>query len=110
MAEEENRIVRIIKKINTDRNKACYQNILSFAKRENKEIEMDLVKEVTNNLLERNIIYDLNKGKVDKESFKLVVVDESSADKNNQINITGGVDDGSITPLENLINDNFYEL
>ena len=39
---------------------------------------MDSIKVLLNNLIQGNIIFDLNKGKLDKESFKLVVVKETS--------------------------------
>ena len=75
--EEEKRIIRIIKRIKSNRNRTSYQNILEFANLENNKLKMDS-KVLLNNLIQRNIIFDLSKGKLDKESFKLVVVEETS--------------------------------
>ena len=68
---EEKRIRRIILNVQTSRNRACYQNILSFAKRENQHLDMEIVKDLIRGMVEKNIIFDKNKGIVEKESFKL---------------------------------------
>ena len=65
------RIIRIIKRIKSDRNRACYQNILAFARREDKDLDTECVKETINNLVERNIITNINKDKPGMESFNL---------------------------------------
>ena len=59
----EKRICRIIKRIQANRNTAGYQNILAFAKREDKDLTMEHIKETINDLLEREMIVDKNKGK-----------------------------------------------
>ena len=51
MADEEKRFLRIIKKIQNQRNRACYQNLLEFAGRENKNINMDICKAIVDNLV-----------------------------------------------------------
>ena len=71
MGEEEKRILRIIRKIENQRGRACYQNVLEFARRENKTINMDIYKFIMLDLSKKNLI--INKGKVGKpESFKIV--------------------------------------
>ena len=74
--EEGKRVIRI----------ACYQNILALAKRENKDLDSEHIKEIVNNLLERNIITNINKDKPGMESFKLVSTEnmETENDKNNK--------------------------
>ena len=54
MADEEKRFLRIIKKIQNQRNRACYQNLLEFVGRENKNINMDICKAIVDNLVEKN--------------------------------------------------------
>ena len=44
MADEEKRVLRIIKRIENQRNRACYQNVLEFARRESNKIDMDICK------------------------------------------------------------------
>ena len=48
--EEEKRIIRIKKRIKNNRNRACDQNILEFANRENNNLNMDS-KVLLNNLI-----------------------------------------------------------
>ena len=72
MEQEAKRIMRIVKKIKLNRNRACRQNILSFAQREKKELTMDIYKPIIDDLLARNILIDVNKDKAGSdESFKL---------------------------------------
>ena len=59
-----NRILRIVKKIQDNRNRACYQNILT-------EITMEIYRPIIDDLLERNVLININKDKTDNESFKL---------------------------------------
>ena len=71
MADEAKRFLRIIKKIQNQRNRACYQNLLEFAGRENKNINMDICKAIVDNLVEKKLV--VNKGKIGQgESFKIV--------------------------------------
>ena len=70
--ENEKRIIRIIRRINNDRNRACYQNILAFAKREDKDLEMEDIRVNIDNLIEQNIVVNIKKDNPDMESFKLV--------------------------------------
>ena len=53
---EEDRLIRIIRRIQNQRNRACYQNILEFARRENKNIDMEVCKQLIKNLMEKNMI------------------------------------------------------
>ena len=70
-ADEEKRFLRIIKKIQNQRNRACYQNLLEFAGRENKNINMDICKAIVDNLVEKKLV--VNKGKIGQgETFKIV--------------------------------------
>ena len=50
---EEKRILRIITKIQSQRNRACYQNVLEFAGRENKDLNMDICKAIIDELVEK---------------------------------------------------------
>ena len=70
--EDEQRIIRIIKRIKNNRNKACYQNILDFARLEDKDITIENIKVTFKNLLDRNIIININEGKIDMTSFKFI--------------------------------------
>ena len=101
--EEEQRLIRIIKRIKNNRNKACYQNILAFALREDKDATMENIKVTINNLLHRNIITNTNNGKIDMESFKLV------ADENLETLEAETQVDTNCKSLENFINLKFYE-
>ena len=55
-SEAEKRICRIIKKIQANRNTASYQSILAFAKREDKKLTMDNIKESIKDLIAREIM------------------------------------------------------
>ena len=59
----EQRICKIIIKKKPNHNKACYQIILAFAKREDTQPTTENIKETINDLLEREIIYNKNKDK-----------------------------------------------
>ena len=54
MEEQEKKIIRIIKRIKKDRNRACLQNILSFANREENKMEMEEVKTIVDKLVYLN--------------------------------------------------------
>ena len=43
MDEQDEKIIRIIKRIKNDRNRACLQNILSFANREENKMELKTI-------------------------------------------------------------------
>ena len=68
---EKERLVRIIKKITAQRNRAGYQKILAFAQRENKTLIMDDCKVIIADLLIEGLVYNDSKT-VNKESFKVV--------------------------------------
>ena len=63
-------ILRVIKKIQVQRNRACYQNVLDFAKRDIKSLDMDSCKKAIDCLSFSNKI--INVGKGGNESFKVV--------------------------------------
>ena len=56
MADEEKRILRIIKKIEKQRNRACYQNVLELARRESSKIDMDICKYIILDLTKRKLV------------------------------------------------------
>ena len=106
--EEEKRIARIITKIDKNRNRAGYQNILVFAKRENKDLEMDIVEEIIKGLIDKNIIRNIGKDEINKESFKIVETDGSHSEDKTHTEIQADVEDGDEL-VENYINDKFIE-
>ena len=102
---EEERIIRITKLINDRRNRACYQSILDFGKRENKMATMEIYKRIIDNLVAKNIF--TNKGSDGKESFKVVkertvVKDVGSKETNNDQHME------SLKSLEHYLDDQFY--
>ena len=114
MPTEEKRFIRIIKKIQQQRNRAGYQNVLSLARRENKELNMEVCKNVIDILVERKIV--VNIGKDPKcESFKVVEEDstlEDTPSSNNEdtlktsdelVNFIEGY-------YENILDDKFYNI
>ena len=107
LEEEENRINSIVYKIEKNRNRACYQNILNFAKRENQNIQMDTIKEVTKGMMDKNIC---NRGndETDKESFKMSQTDENRAELSTQTQIQNG-DEDTEDCFDSYINDKFNE-
>ena len=69
--QDENRILRVIKRIQHQRNRVGYQNILEFARREYNNIDMEMFNKLINNLIAKNMV--INKGKNgNNESFKIV--------------------------------------
>ena len=108
LEEEENRIKRIIGKIEKNRNRACYQNILTFAKREKQSFQMDTLKEVIKGMADKNIIYNKGKDEMDKESFKMFRTDENHVDLSTQTQIQNG-DEDLDDCFESYINDKFIE-
>ena len=112
---EETRILRIIKRIQEQRNRACYQNILSFAQRENKLLNMDVYKPILDDLVDKDILINKYRDKIG-ESFKIVEVKSDAADtlvkskdiKNGNdeiqsIEATTNFDDEFYTNLTNII-------
>ena len=67
---EKKKFLKIIKKINSQRNRAGYQKMLAFAQRDNKNLVMDDCKVIIEDLLVDGLIYNDSKV-VDKESFKV---------------------------------------
>ena len=109
---EEKRIYTIIKRIQANRNTACYQSILAFAKREEKDLTMENIKKTIDHLLERDIMYNKNSGKVAKmELFKITNDEEDQCNTQTQTQTEtilhdGG--DGDVESLEEFINESFY--
>ena len=104
---EEKRIWRIITRIQANRNIACYQSILSFAKREDKDLTMDSIKVTINKLVEQVIIFNKNKGNEEKmESFKITKGGES-AFVSNTGTISQDGDEENTACLEQFINESF---
>ena len=108
LEEEENRIKRIVYKIEKNRNRACYQNILSFAKRENQSLQMDTIKEVIKEMMDKNIICNRGNEETDKESFKMSQTDQNRAELSTQTQIQNG-DEDTEDCLDSYINDKFIE-
>ena len=107
--EQVTNILRLIKRIKKDRNRPCYQNILSFANREENKMEMDELKDIIDKMVGENIITDI--GVNGKESFSII----------GEINISSELassgtqtpfekdDENDITNLENFINTSFFD-
>ena len=108
MEVEEKRIERIIGCIQKKRNRAGYQSILSFAKRENKGLEMDTLKTVIKNMTEKSVIYNKNKDDPEKESFKLFQNFEKNGEASTQTFLEESIADED-EDLENYINKSFEE-
>ena len=106
LEDEENRLKRIIGRIEKNRNRACYQNILSFAKRENTNLEMETIKDVIKGMIDKNIIFNKGKDEIDKESFKMFQTDADHAEFSTQTQ--NGVEDDD-ERFETYINDKFIE-
>ena len=60
-------VKKVMSKIKANRNRACFQNIQNFVNRRGKNVEMEKLKQINEDLTEKNII--VNKGKEGKESF-----------------------------------------
>ena len=99
----ERRVIKIIEKIKNNRNRPCFQNILTLLNRGGINLEMDNLKDIINILIEKKAIYD--KGKEGNESFCLL---------DNGMYILNGdeCDDepNNIDPVEEYINEKFYEV
>ena len=92
----ENRIVKIVSKIKSNRNRPCYQNIQTMLERGEKIISMDHLVKFIDSLIEKKLL--MNKGDAGKESFCLV---ESSVENN--IDAGCKIDD-EIKLLDNIKN------
>ena len=69
----ERKVIRLVMRIKNNRNRACFQNILSFANREESKMELEELKETIAKLVNRGIMRD--EGKAGKESFFIVLKD-----------------------------------
>ena len=96
-------VVNIIQKIRNERNRACYQNIFTFINRGGHKVEIDALKELLGDMVEKQII--VNKGKNDKESF--YVNDNHSIDI--QEEETTAVNNGN-DEVNNLIDEAFHDI
>ena len=77
-----NVVLRVINTLKKRRNRACFQNIVDFTKREVKSFDMECCKNIVSELLNTKQIIDT--GKYGKESFK-VLSDEDMETKSNDI-------------------------
>ena len=125
-------IIRVIKRIHKNENRACYQNILDFAKRDDKNLEMDTVKEIIRSLLLAGKVINIGKG--EKKSFKvaevirkspsssdIILCDETILDSSDIISPTQkkvstktttldiSETDVTLNDLECFVNDKFHE-
>ena len=106
--EQEKRILRLIKRIKKDRNRPCFQNILSFANREDGKLTMDDLKIITDKMVAQNLIADI--GVNGKESFSILedkITSTESISSGTQTNKENG--DEGFKNLENFIDTSFYE-
>ena len=106
--EQEKRILRLIKRIKKDRNRPCFQNILSFANREDDKLTMDDLKIITDKMVAQNLIADI--GVNGKESFSILednIISTESISSGTQTNKENG--DEGFKNLENFIDTSFYE-
>ena len=104
MEEQDQKIIRIINRIKKNRNRACLQNILSFANREENKMEMEEVKTIVDKLIALNVI--INAGVNGKESFR-IVEEINILPTCTQTELENGGED--ITNLETFINTSFYK-
>ena len=105
----EGRIKDIIVKIRQGHSRPCYQNILNFVNRGDIKVEMDSLKLVLNNLVERNVLEI--RGEEGKESFFVNCGEEITASE--EIKDGGHVDNFDNNTLgisaENFIQEKFHE-
>ena len=103
----EDRIMNIIIKIRQGRSRPCYQNILNYVNRGDIKVEMETLKNILNDLVERNVLKI--KGDNDKESF-YIVDSEDVAKSSEETNGTGHVEkEFPSTSAEHLIQEKFHE-
>ena len=99
----EDRIIKIVEKIKKNRNRPCYQSIMSMLEKGGKSISMDDLENFIKSLVESKLLRNI--GSVDKESFCLPLGsnnDDGFSDQNKDCNI---LSEASIDE----INDKFYE-
>ena len=103
--ELERCIIKIIEKIKNNRNRPCFQNILTLINRGGINLDMENLKNILNVLIEKKIICD--KGKEGHESFCLldnehesIILEDEVCNENTMIN----------DPVEEYINIKFYEI
>ena len=118
---EKVRFIRVIRRIKHKRNRACYQSILHFAQRENKNLIMDDAKIVLRELLCEGKIVDISKDPK-QESFKVVedqttevINDDDTEGSKGSMNITAEeiheATDNSVGTIDSLLefmDDKFY--
>ena len=118
-------VVKIILKIKKNRNRPCYQNILTLVNRGGIDINMDSLKEILNNMIENGLLR--NNGKEGRESFCVIdeqnndsadvmeerSLEDGSNEENTEDILTeyGGSNENNIISesLKSYINDKFYE-
>ena len=112
MAEEEGRILRVIRLIKDKRKKACYQSILDFACRENNLLNMAVCKYIVNDLVKRNILVNIGRNKK-SESFIIVGADSHTQEEPCLVNQTQPsstqITLSDETCDEKYIDDKFYD-
>ena len=103
--ELERCIIKIIEKIKNNRNRPCFQNILTLINRGGINLDMENLENILNVLIEKKIICD--KGKEGHESFCLldnenesIILEDEVCNENTMINY----------PVEEYINIKFYEI
>ena len=82
---EEKRIARVIGAIQKTRSRACFQNILSYVNRENKDMDMNTLKDIINVMMDKKVIFNRSKDP-EKESFKLFQTAEGHTENGTQTN------------------------
>ena len=106
--DAERKVIRLVNRIKNNRNRACFQNILAFANREESKMEMDELTVTIDELVNRGIMRD--EGKIGKESFVIVMKDilENVIIPETQENVNGDetdyVGDGIIPEIQDLKN------
>ena len=99
----EQRILSAIKKIKGNRNRACFQNILTFFNRSKPNIDMDKLKNVLADMESKRIVK--NNGEEGKETFFINTAQEDSNVDNNNIAASTDIDE-----FISYIDDNFYNV
>ena len=103
----EDRIKNVILKIRNGRSRPCYQSILNHVNRGDLKVEMESLKTVLNNLVERSVIKI--KGDNGKESF-YVVDSEDTSFTTEEIDVNDHIEyETSSTSAEHLIQEKFHE-
>ena len=94
-------IIRIILKIKKSRSRPCYQNILTLVNRGGNTLSLENVKELLNNMVEKNLICD--KGKEGSKSFFVLEGETYTSDDENAETMD------SENPITTYINEKFYD-